>query len=137
MSRKLAKIFGIVFVLVGLLGFIPNPIFGHDALFHTDLVHNLVHLVIGIVLLALGKTEDSARLWLKIFGAVYLVVAILGFLVIGADGMGSILGIIGVNTADNWLHVVLGIVLLVAGFSGGKSTMMPPAPSQPPSGPSM
>jgi hypothetical protein len=51
MAKTLALVFGIVFIVVGILGFIPNPIVGHDALFHTNSVHNLVHLIIGIVLL--------------------------------------------------------------------------------------
>jgi len=56
----------------------------------------------------------------KIFGIVYLLVAILGFF----SGSGSVLGFLDVNSADNWLHVVLGIVVLGAGFMSAKETMV-------------
>lgn len=128
MSQKLAKVFGVIFVIVAIIGFIPNPIVGDGAIFHTNIVHNLVHLIVGIILFIMAKKEQQATLWLKIFGAVYIVVALLGFLSVHG-GMGSILGIIAVNGADNWLHVVLGLILLGAGFMGKKG--MPAMASMP------
>jgi hypothetical protein len=115
MAKKLAVVFGIVFVLVGIMGFIPNPIAGAMGFFQTDVLHDLVHLVIGIVLLivAMSAPEKSA-LWLKIFGVVYLLLAVLGFLLIPSGG--ALLGLVTMNSADHFLHVVLGIVLLIAGL---------------------
>ena len=126
MAKTFALVFGIVFLLVGVLGYIENPIVGEDALFHSTGVHNIVHLVSGLVLVgvALGAAASSA-LVLKVLGVVYLLVAILGFLGVGGD---MILGIIDNTAADNWLHLVLGVVLLGAGLKGGKGDM---APSQP------
>jgi hypothetical protein len=59
MAKTLALVFGVVFVVAGILGFIPNPIVGRDALFHTNAVHNLVHLIIGAVLLFGWKSGEG------------------------------------------------------------------------------
>lgn len=126
MAKTLAKVFGVVFILVGLLGFIPNPIVGDMALFHTDMVHNVVHIVLGLILV-LCKTEAKAKMWLKIEGVLYVVLAIVGFMMVtGADHV-SLLGIVELNSADNWLHLVLGIVLLFAGMAGAKKQMAMPS----------
>jgi hypothetical protein len=124
MAKKLAVLFGAVFVLVGVLGFVPNPLVGPEGLFQTDALHNLVHLLIGVVLLvvAMSAPEKSA-LWLKIFGVIYLVLAVLGFLLVGQQG--ELLGLVTMNMADHWLHVVLGVVLLVAASMGGRSASAP------------
>jgi hypothetical protein len=113
-AKTAALVIGIVFVIVGILGFIPNPIVSPTGLFAVDTMHNLVHLISGIVLLA-GVYSFGASLALKIVGIVYAIVAILGFFLVGEDGM--MLGLIMVNEADKWLHVALAIVILIAGFA--------------------
>ena len=130
MTKTLAKVFGWVFILVGVLGFFSNPIVGEDGLLPTQtLVHNIVHLRArhhpshGF---RNGSVGQAAR-WLKIVGVVYLLVAILGFLMTPAMGTTYLLGIVEVNTADNWLHVVLGIVVFLCGFAGGKKYGCPDA----------
>lgn len=125
MAKKLAVLLGIVFIIVGALGYVANPIVGDGAYFHTDSVHNIVHLVAGAILLLAGLASGGvASLWLKIVGLVYLLVAILGFFAIDATGAGSVLGFLTVNAADNWLHLVLAVVILIAGFTpkGGASS---------------
>jgi hypothetical protein len=120
MSKKLAVVFGVVFVLVGLLGFISNPIVGAEGFFVTDAIHNVVHLLVGVILLIAGsKSAAAAGKALMIFGIVYLVLAVNGF--ISSD---MLLGFVAANTNDTWLHLVLGIVLLLAGLSGRKQPMM-------------
>jgi hypothetical protein len=124
MAKKLAIIFGIIFVLVGILGFFTNPIVGagQNAIFMTDTMHNIVHLLVGIILVLAGSmSEKSASLWLKIFGVVYLILFIDGL--IQPD---KLLGFVMANQNDTWLHLVLGVVLLVAGFAakGGDMVMM-------------
>jgi len=133
MAKTLAIISGIVFVLVGLLGFVDNPLVGMDAFFEADMAHNLVHLVIGLTLLAVAflATAQSA-LWLKIIGVVYLIVAVLGFFLTSG---GMLLGIMAVNDADHWLHVVLGVALLAAGYlANGETSATSAAPPTPPAG---
>jgi hypothetical protein len=115
MAKTLAIVFGIVFVLVGILGWVPNPLVGQGAIFETNMVHDIVHLVFGLILLAIAfAASKQSALWLKILGVVYLLIAVLG-LVLVPDG-GDLLGLVTTNMADHLLHVVLGIVLLVAGF---------------------
>lgn len=113
-AKTAALVIGIVFIAVGILGFIPNPLASPTGLFAVNTMHNLVHLISGIVLLA-GLYSFGASLALKIVGIVYALVAILGFFIVGDDGM--MLGMIHVNEADKWLHVVLAVVILLAGFA--------------------
>jgi hypothetical protein len=100
-------ILGAILLLVGVVGFFDELIFG---LFSVNALHNLVHILSGAVPLWAGLWGGTkiSRLWLKIFGIIYLLTAILGFL-----GLGTFLA---VNTADNWLHVVLGVVIAGVGF---------------------
>ena len=116
MAKKLAMVFGAVFVIVGLLGFIPNPIVGAEgALFETDLMHNLVHLLFGVILLVVAfKNEAASALWLMILGIVYLILAVLGFLMIPEEG--ELLGLVHMNHADHWLHVGLAVLLIGGSF---------------------
>jgi Domain of unknown function (DUF4383) len=112
-AKTAAIIIGIVFLAVGVLGFIPNPLVSPDGIFAVNSMHNLVHLVSGVVILW-GAYGFGAALGLKIIGIVYAIVAILGFFMVGEDQM--LLGLIHVNEADKWLHVVLAVVVLAAGF---------------------
>ena len=111
-AKNAATVLGAVLVLVGLLGFIPNPLVSPTGIFAVNTAHNLVHLVSGAFLLAGAFTALGAGLALKIFGVVYALVALLG-LVTGGD---MLLGVIQVNAADHWLHVALAVVILAAGF---------------------
>jgi hypothetical protein len=111
-AKTAALILGVVFVLVGILGFIPNPLISPTGLFVVNPAHNLVHLVSGAALLAGVYTDIGASLMLKIVGVIYAVVAILG-LVMGGN---MLLGLAAVNHADHWLHVALAVVILAAGF---------------------
>ncbi|HYE23414.1 MAG TPA: DUF4383 domain-containing protein [Candidatus Paceibacterota bacterium] len=120
MAKTLAIVFGAMFVLVGLLGFVPNPLVGPEgALFETDLMHNLVHLLFGVILLVVAfKNEAASALWLMILGIVYLVLAVLGFLMIPEEG--ELLGIVHMNHADHWLHVGLAVLLIGSSFLAKK-----------------
>ncbi len=124
MAKTLAMVFGVVFVLVGVLGFISNPIVGETGLFHTDLMHNLVHIIIGIVLVVASRKSDMAAMKsMKIIAIIYALLAVLGFLMLGS-AEGTLLGLVESNGADNWLHLVLAVVLWVAATVGGKKSMM-------------
>jgi hypothetical protein len=129
MAKKLAIVFGAIFVLVGVLGFVENPLVGEGALFHTDMLHNIVHLLFGVILLAVAlKVPGKSAKWLKILGVVYLILAVLGFLLIPEGG--ALLGLVEMNHADHWLHVVLGVALVAAGFwtVGRRSSGSAPSP---------
>lgn len=115
MLQSAAILFGIVFLAVGILGFVPGVTTNEMLLgiFHVNAAHNVVHIASGIIFLLCGMASASAsRTFFKIFGLVYALVAIMGFVV----GNGLILTLISNNTATTWLHVVLAIAMLYLGF---------------------
>jgi hypothetical protein len=113
--KRAAILFGIVFLLVGILGFVPGVTTNEMLLgiFHVNAAHNVVHLLSGAAALACGLASPRAsRLYFRIFGAVYGLVAILGMV----HGDGHLLGLISNNMPDVWLHVAISIAALVLGF---------------------
>jgi hypothetical protein len=122
MLKRLAMIFGAIFVLTGLLGFLPNPLLGLDGFFRTNGAHNIAHLVIGAILMV-ASTQGERAAWISLitFGVVYLLLAIMGYAAIGAEGHANLLGIVHVNGNDNWLHGLLGVVLIVSAL-GARGT---------------
>src|SRR5688572_1071108 len=99
-TKTAAMLIGIVFIAVGLLGFIENPIIGESdtAIFHADTTHNAVHIVSGVLFLLIGfAAPGSAATFLKIFGIVYFFLGVLGLMNIGSDGMTTLLGFLHVN----------------------------------------
>ena len=119
-TKTAAIIIGLAFLAVGLLGFVSNPIVGasHDAIFHTDKIHNIVHIVSGalFILIALAAPASAAA-FLKIFGIVYLGLGIYGMATMGTAETQKLLGFLHVNRADNYLHIGLGIIIFLAGFA--------------------
>jgi hypothetical protein len=128
MAKNFALLFGLVFVVVGILGFVGGlGIVGPTGFFVTDTAHDLVHLLSGIVLVLVSVAAPSkSKSALVVFGIVYLLVTVLGFM----SASGSILGLLAINTADNYLHLVLGLALLLAGLSKNVSAQIL-QPSQP------
>ena|SRR5215831_5705478 len=122
-AKTAALLIGIVFIAVGLLGYVDNPIIGNPdkAIFHTDAVHNIVHIASGalFVLVALGA-PGSATSVLILFGIVYLLIGVIGLATIGTSGMGMEFGVLHVNGADNFLHVALGIFIFLVGIATRK-----------------
>ena len=115
MVKTAAVLFGVVFLLVGILGFVPAVTKDQMLLgiFHVNAAHNCVHLLSGVVALIAGMTSVGAsRMYFRIFGLVYGLVAVMGFFV----GDGMLLGLISNNTADTWLHVGIAAVSLILGF---------------------
>jgi hypothetical protein len=121
MVKAAAVLFGIVFLIVGICGFVPSvtpPMEGMEGgmllgIFHVNTAHNIVHLASGAVFLLCGLAgAGPSRTFFKIFGLVYALVAILGFM----KGNGMLLGCVANNMADVWLHVGLAVVMLFLGF---------------------
>jgi hypothetical protein len=107
MAKKAATVFGVVFVLLGILGFFNDPVLG---VFNVNTLHNLVHIILGLILLVGANKNPSKSL--MVVGVVYLFVAILGFIMVPDGGM--LLGLVEINGADNWLHIVLALLLIGA-----------------------
>ena len=112
-TKNAALLFGIVFLIVGALGYFANPIVGPTGIFLTNPLHNIIHIASGIVLLLGAYTALGSQLALRIVGVVYALVAICGFFMV-MNGM--MLGV-AINDADKWLHVALAAAILIAGFA--------------------
>lgn len=113
MAKRFSLLYGALFVLVGLMGYIPNPIVGEGAFFATNPAHDWVHILIGIVLLWAGtQSHRTAYLSLMTFGVIYGLLAVIGYATIGAEGHTYLLGIVHINGNDNGLHVVLAVLLI-------------------------
>jgi hypothetical protein len=115
MLQKIAVGFGIVFLAVGFLGFVPGVTKDEHLLgiFHVNAAHNMVHILTGAVAVICGlMSARTSQLFFRIFGVVYGLVAVLGFM--GGDQ--PILGLISNNRADAWLHTGIAAVSLFLGF---------------------
>jgi Domain of unknown function (DUF4383) len=126
LAQTLALLFGIAFLGVGILGFIPGittnlgdiEFAGNDSpaellgIFQVSILHNIVHLLFGVAGLALSRTHAGSLSFLLWGGIIYLVLFVYG-LFIDTDSDGNF---VPVNTADNWLHLVLGAGLLGGWF---------------------
>ena len=120
MIKTAALVFGIVFLLIGILGFVTGvaPDGMLLGIFHVNVAHNVVHIASGIIFLIASMAGAGApRAWFQIFGIVYAIVAIWGF----AVGSGNTLWVVANNPADTWLHVVLAVVMLYLGFGASSS----------------
>jgi hypothetical protein len=129
---KAAAAVGAVFLLVGILGFIPGittnydmlELAGHDSkakllgLFQVSILHNAVHLLFGVAGLALARSAATAKTFLIGGGAIYIVLWIYG-LVIDKTSQANF---VPLNTADDWLHLVLGLGMIGLGVALGRST---------------
>jgi len=121
--QRIALIFGIVFVIVGVLGWVPavNPGGKLLGIFDVNAAHNVVHLATGVVAIIVGAmSEKASRVFFQVFGVIYGLVAALGFFY----GDAVLLGIVANNAADSVLHVVIAVVALYLGFG-----MKPEAPA--------
>ena len=118
-TKTAALVIGVIFILVGLLGFVENPVIGtsENAIFHADTVHNMVHIISGALFVLIAMAAPAyAGTFLIVFGIVYPAIGVIGLMTMGNEGMGTVLGFLHVNGADNYLHIVLGIVILLAGL---------------------
>ena len=130
MAKTIATILGVVFLLVGVLGFIAPGLGG----FHLSLAHNLVHIISGAVALYIGLkgTLASARLFCIVFGVVYALLGVAGY-ALGTNRQHTLAGVpqghgtdsnllqviagqLELASMDHGLHVLLGIIFLIAGL---------------------
>jgi 4-hydroxybenzoate polyprenyltransferase len=125
--RTAALAVGVVFLLVGVLGFVPGITSdygtmsgaGHDSMakllgiFQVSVLHNIVHLLFGAAGIAMSRTRRNARAYLVGGGVIYLVLWLYGLVV----DQNSSANFVPVNTADNWLHLLLGLGMIGLGVA--------------------
>ncbi len=112
--KPLSYILGVVLLAVGILGFFTgSPLI----VFQVDSLHNIIHILSGVVgLYCASAGYAMARGYLMVFGLVYGLVAVVGFI----QGT-TVLGLIGVNLEDNLLHAAIAAVCLIVGFGSKKA----------------
>jgi len=124
LAQTLALAFGIVFLLVGILGFIPGitedapgSFAGEDSdgsllgIFQTSVLHNLAHLAFGVGILAARK-HATALTYLLVSGVAYLGLFLIGIL--------GVLDWLPADDSDDWLHLGLGVALLGGWYAAKK-----------------
>jgi hypothetical protein len=125
-----ALLVGATFLLVGVLGFLPGVTTSYSDLggagtestakllgiFQVSVLHNVVHLLFGIAGLALARTASGARTFLVGGGVIYLALWVYGLVIDKASNA----NFVPFNTADNWLHFVLGLAMLGLGVTLAK-----------------
>lgn len=128
--QKTALVLGIVFVLVGLAGFIPGlttnldtlQFAGHESeamllgIFQVSILHNIVHLLFGVVGIACAIAPGASRGYLIGGGVVYLALWVYGLFAAGDRPA----NVVPVNVADNWLHLGLAVGMILLGFFIGR-----------------
>lgn len=111
MTRFLAILFGIYFIFLGVVGFLPNfnqgnLLFGY---FSISVFHNLFYVVTGVLAIMSATDYRAAKIFFKLFGIVFVIMGIVGY-------FRQDLYFAHVNTADNLLHLISGAIALVIGF---------------------
>jgi len=124
--QKAALVAGIVFLVVGLAGFVPGlttnygemAFAGHGSMalllgiFQVSVLHNLVHLLYGVAGIAFARNRSGSRNYLVIGGVVYAVIWAYGLFFSGDHPA----NIVPVNSADNWLHLFLAVAMILLGI---------------------
>lgn len=122
-----AAVVGAVFLVVGVLGFIPGITTDYDGMtfagpestamlfgvFQVSILHNIVHLLFGVAGLAMAARATAALAFLVGGGVIYLVLWLYGLII----EQNSDANFVPVNTADNWLHLVLGVGMVGVGLA--------------------
>ena len=129
--RTMARVFGVVFVLVGILGFIPGITRSHGdhrdeglvvggpghgellGLFHVNLLHNIVHLAFGAWGLLAAGSFGASRNYFRGVGVAYALLAVMGLL---PPPFRTTFGLVPIGGHDVWLHAVLALAGLYLGF---------------------
>ena len=123
--QRAAQVFGVVFLLVAILGFITSggsmesdPAMAPKVLglFPVNVLHNLVHLVFGIWGLVAARSWSGAKTYCQVSGVIYLVLAVMGIFA------PTTFGLIPIGGHDIWLHALLGIALTAVGFTARADT---------------
>jgi hypothetical protein len=111
--KPLTGLLGLVLTIIGIAGFFTG---GMLLMFEVDTVHNIIHLASGLIgLFAFNSGQSYARWYLILFGLVYGLVTVVGFMM-----GGNIFGMFMANMADNYLHLGISAACLIVGFGSGK-----------------
>ena len=129
--RNFAMVLGVAFLLVGVLGFVP-PLLTHPAggghhddlqvkafdgylfgLFHVNVLHSAVHVLFGVMGIAMARSFDSARLYARIVAVAYGLLTVMGLV----PALDTVFGFIPIHGHDVWLHGVIALACAYFGFA--------------------
>ena len=143
LAQILALVFGVASLGAGVLGFIPGittnlgdiKFAGSDSpsellgILQVSILHNIVHLLFGIAGIALSRTTTNAKAYLLYAGVIYVVLFVYGLFVDSGDDA----NFVPINTAGDWLHLVLAVGLLAGWYiSKGSDDVVPERPAAAP-----
>jgi len=107
MHTTFARIFGVIFILAGIIGFFANPIIGPEGILRTGILDNSTHIILGFVLLF---SFSKARIFLRGIGIFLLIFATIGFMTPGEFTLFN--GLMRMNTALDIAGTTLGILFV-------------------------
>jgi hypothetical protein len=119
MAKTICKILGVVFLLVGVAGFVAPRLL----MAHLDPPHNVVHIVSGVIALYFGfaGSLSGAKVFSLVFGVVYLALGILGLALGEPPERLWMVGPLHLGTSDHAIHLLLGVLFLAGGLFTRKS----------------
>jgi len=111
--RAMALIFAIVFILLGVLSFIPPITHNHVLVnfFTVGILLNIFYILIGLLALSASGSNFYARLYFKLFGILFAAIAI------GSFAKNGDLGIVHINISDSFFYLLTAIIALYLGFT--------------------
>jgi hypothetical protein len=112
MLRVLAILFGILFIFIGVAGFMPN-FYSNELLFgylSVDSMHNFVHLITGVLAIMAATRYSAAKVYFCVFGIIFILLALLGF-------WRNDFYMMHMNLGDNIFHLIVGLIFAYLGFS--------------------
>lgn len=118
MAKTIGMLFGWIYLLVGFAGFVPALGGSYSMTPSTllqiadvNILHNVVHLIIGFAGISMSRTEEGAGTFCKTFGVILLLIGIVGFF------WSNVFGILPIGGDDRWIHIISGVILAIAGFA--------------------
>lgn len=139
-AQSLASTIGVVFLVIGILGFVPGVTSDFDRLefaghasaaelfgvFDVSILHNLLHVALGVAGMLLARTGERARAYLLGGGVAYLALWLFGLLVDRGDEA----NLIPLDSAGNWLHLALGLTMVAGAVLTSSRSIARPAPTR-------
>jgi hypothetical protein len=139
--QTFAFIVGLVFVLVGVAGFVPGLLTMHDqthplmveqgagelvGLFAVNVVHNIVHIAFGVWGLLVARNVDASIVYARSVAIVYAARVIMGLI----PRLDTVFGLVPLHGNDVWLHALLAAVAAYFGFVSHHEAGHAPRPAQ-------
>jgi hypothetical protein len=125
--KTFSLLFGIVFLAIGVLGFVPGFVQPHEnpavrvdgglgllfGLFPVNWLHNVVHIVFGLWGLAAARSPGAGRVYAKSVAVIYALLTLMGLL----PFLNTTFGLVPIYGNDIWLHALLAAVAAYFGFA--------------------